>query len=331
MTKQIFWLRETAKGGWVTPFAYTGELPLYLKDHIEIIPAAEIHLPYLERSQSLYEKQPLALHYDKSGAAILSPEEEGAEYVTRYQVALALAAAVHGVEDGGFHLTAGDGVALDGMESIGWHKPPIERKHGFFRAWDAVSRAFQPCLRERFPAAYFADIERFRDTKAAAPVLLFAASSPFLTRTRSVFTYDLLDHESVEKFYRSAERGLPAVLAATEARLINAGMADLASFYAPSKAHRILDLVRRDRNPMRSVIFSESMLFDEFFRLAHAMYDFGASRRPLKTAPKVADEFVRHLHTRLRRFYNSVPMQQLAMPLFLAVTHALYESRSPVK
>ena len=184
MTKQIFWLRESPSGGWVTPFAYTGELPAPLLEQIENIPSDEIHLPYLERSTSLVEVLPLAVHSDPAGVAILSPEAGDEEYVTRYQVTLALAAAAHGDEDPGFHLTCGDGTAIDGRDSMGWSNPPVERERCFFNVYRLVSRAFQRCLRDRFLEAYFADPERYRDTEKAWPVLLFAASAPLSASRR---------------------------------------------------------------------------------------------------------------------------------------------------
>ena len=328
MTKQIFWLRESSSGAWATPFAYTGELPPPILEQIEIISSNEIHLPYLERSKSISDVLPLVPHCDPAGIAILAPEDGGGEYVTRYQVMLALAAAANGYEDPGFRLSNGDGTAIDGRESIGWAKPPIERQHRFFRVYRMVSRAFQQCLRDRFPEAYFTGPDCYSDTASAWPVLLFAASTPFMSRSRHVFNYDVLDNESIERFYRSAERGLPRVLADVEAKLLAAGMTDLAKLYAPSQSRRIVAFVKRDRNPMRSLLLAESMLFNQFFELAHTMHELCTGQRPLRTAPTAATEFVRQLHCRLRRFYDNVPVPQLAMPLFIAVTHALYESKS---
>lgn len=331
MTKQIYWLRESACGGWATPFAYTGELPASLREQIETIPSGEIHLPYLERSKSISDVLPLALHCDPAGVAILSPADAGEEYLAWYKVMLALAAAAHGVEDAGFHLACGDGTAMDGRESIGWMNPPVERHARFYRVYRMASRAFQRCLRDRFPDAYFADPERYRDTEKAWPILLFAASTPLMSKSRSIFNYDVLDNDLIDRFYRSAGRGLPRILAAVEKKLLDAGLTDLAKLYAPARSRRIVEFVKRDRNPMRSLLLAESLLFNEFFGLAHRMHELGTAQRPLRSAPAIASEFVRALHVRLRRFYCNVPVLQLAMPLFAAFTHALYESRDTIE
>jgi hypothetical protein len=331
MTKQIFWLRESAIDGWAPPFLYTGELPAQLQAQIENIPSNEIHLPYLERSGSLADALPLRLNVDPAGMVVLTPERGDGEYLSRYQVMLTLAAAAHGGEDAGFRLSNGDGTAIDGRESIGWRLPPIERQRRFLPVYRMVSHAFQLCLRERFPGAYFADIDRYHDTAAAWPVLLFAASAPFTSKSRHGFNYDVLDNASIDRFYRSAERRLPPVLAAVEAKLKAAGLSDIAKQYSPARSRSIVAFVKRDRNPMRSMLLAEARLFNEFFQLARTMHDLCSEKRPLRTAPKEASEFVRALHIRLRRFYANVPVLELAMPLFLAVTHALYESRSIVK
>jgi hypothetical protein len=339
MPQQIFWLRESASGAWITPFAFSGELPAEfpaeLREQIAGLPFDEVHLPYLQRAQTLEDVPPAVDLCDLEDRTIIKPAGAGIDYVNRYQILLALAAAAHGVEEPRFRLTDYGGHVIEGREASAWADPPIERERRFFGVYRMVSRAFQQCMRERLPAAYFTVAGRYMDTETAWPVLLLAASTPFVSRSRSAFTYDVLDLDSVEKFYRSAERGLPRVLAGVEAKLLADGMKELAKSYAPARAERILAFVKRDRNPMLSLLLAEAMLFDEYFRFAHIMHDLcapGANhRREIRKVSTAAWEFVRALHSRLRRFYNGVPMQQLVMPLFLAVTHALYESKRTVK
>ena len=299
------------------------------------MPFQEIHLPYLQRAQILEELPTAAEFCSLVDRTIIKPAEAGNEYLNRYQVMLTLAAAAHGVQDPRFRLTGSDGLVLEGREASAWADPPIEREHRFFGVYRMVSRAFQRSMREHVPAAYFSVAGRYNDTETAWPILLFAASNPFVSRTRSTLTYDVLDHDSVEKFYRSAARGLPRVLAGVEAKLLADGMTDLALSYAPMRADRIMAFVKRDRNAMLSLLSGEAMLFDDHFRFAHVMHDLCAPsatrHREIRKISTAASEFVRTLHSRLRRFYNGVPMHQLVMPLFLAVTHALYESKRTVK
>ncbi len=332
MTKNIIWLRQSPSGAWATPFVLpaklTREVPKQLRSQLELYPHSEIHLPYLERKQTLPDVSQLQLLSDIPGRAFLVPPNAGPDYLTRYQIMLAIAAAVHEVKLPPFCLAAEDGTVLEGRESIAWLKPPIERQRHYFRVCRAVSRAFQLHLRNRFTAAYFSDMERFRDTEKAWPVLLFAASRPFEGKLRSALTYEVLDHQSVDKFYRSATRGLPRVLAAVQERLVANGYADIARAYSPARTQNIVQSVQRDRNPMRSLLLSQSLLFEVFFRFVNKVHGLADSQRTLRTAPAVAAKFVFELRSHLRRFYNNIPMSELALPLFLCATHAMFEARS---
>ena len=340
MTRNLFWLRESASGGWITPYAFSedalpADLPADLKKNFLAMSYTEVHLPYTEWRQPLPDRPLIFLCPCLEGRVILQHPETNREYIDRYQIMLSMAAAAHGVEEPRFRLLGAYGRSLDARECSAWANPPFEREGRFFGVYKMVSRAFQQTMREMLPALYFANVQRYMDTEMAYPMLLLAASSPFRGRNRSTLTYDVLDLDSVDKFYRSAQRGLPRVLAGVEAKLLEDGLTELAKAYAPSRAERVLAFVKRDRNPMRSLLLAEASLFDDFLRFAHRMHDLCAEgplrRRQIRKIPTATSEFVRTLHSRLRRYYNGVPMYGLTMPLFMSVTHALYESRKTVK
>jgi len=221
--------------------------------------------------------------------------------------------------------------AANRMPAGGWTNPPLEREGGYRSVWKRVARTSQLFMREHFAATYFSDRTRYGNTRMAWPVLLFAASKPYFSTETYAFTYDLLDDEAVAKFYRSAARGLPALLEKVEAELSAAGMTELAKQYAPWRTPDIVAFVERDRNPMYTLLHSEAMLLDDLLRLGRRMRGIAAQPRTLPTAEAVAAEFSRGLHTRLRRFYRKAPVEELAVPLFLAVTKVLNEGLGVVE
>jgi len=96
-----------------------------------------------------------------------------------------------------------------------WLRAPDERSGGFFPAFARISVALQEALRERVPAAYFENLENYRDTKKAYPMLVYRASRPFRARTRTELTYDVLNPATLARVFRSAKQCLPELLAST--------------------------------------------------------------------------------------------------------------------
>lgn len=203
-----------------------------------------------------------------------------------------------------------------------WTLAPDERSADFFPAFARISVALQRALRAEVPRAYFASLENFSDTKRAYPMLLYQASRPFRARMRTELTYDVLNPATLARVFRTAKQCLPELLAATELRLADAGLGEIARNYQPRRSANIVDAVQRlsrSRRCLYVLIRTENVLMNALIDLA----GFGALRPKDRTKRKAL--FEKRWTFELRRIYPGIDCLNLAAPLFDAATDALAE------
>jgi hypothetical protein len=201
-----------------------------------------------------------------------------------------------------------------------WLLAPDERSPDFFLAYARVSVALQQTLRANLPAIYFANLENFRDTKKAYPMLLYQASHPFRARLRTELTYDVLNPATLARVFRSARQSLPEVLALTELRLAAHGLEDLARCYQPRHSAAIVDAVQRlskSRRCLYVLIRTENVLMN-------ALIDLGGLGR-LRTRDQLKRKalFEKRWTFELRRIYPGIDCLSLATPLLDSTTRGL--------
>src|SRR5271165_868308 len=100
-----------------------------------------------------------------------------------------------------------------------WFEAPRERTPSFFPTYIRVSVAVQACLRRRLPEIYLDDIQRFRDTRMVYPLLVYAASRPFSSQSRTDFSYDILNPKLMRRFHYSVRQNMPRLLDQASQRL----------------------------------------------------------------------------------------------------------------
>ena len=203
-----------------------------------------------------------------------------------------------------------------------WKHAPRERSAGFFPAFARISVALQRTLRQSVPAVYFEDLENFRDTKKAYPMLVYRASRPFRARTRTDLTYDVLNPATLARVFRSAKQCLPELLPEIEHRLRAAGWDDSARHYQPKRSSDIVDSVQRlskSRRCLHVLIRCESMLMNALIDLAGL-----GTLRPKPQLKRIA-AFEKRWSFELRRIYPGIDCLSLAPELLDAATDALVE------
>ena len=201
-----------------------------------------------------------------------------------------------------------------------WLSAPPERSAGFFPEFARISVALQCALRDRVPAVYFENLENYRDTQRAYPMLVYRASRPFRARMRTELNYDVLNPAALARVYRSAKQFLPAVLQQTEARLANAGLADVARHYRAKRTLDIVDSVQRlskSRRCLYVIIRSEGVLMNALIELG----GLGALN-PKQQASRIAS-FQKRWTYQLKRLYPGTDFLGLAPDLLNAATNGL--------
>ena len=197
---------------------------------------------------------------------------------------------------------------------------PAERSAAFLPTFARISVALQLALREHVPALYFKKPERFRDWKAAYPMLVYQASRPFRGRVRTELTYDVLNPRLMTVLFRRAKANLSPLLERVEGDLHAAGLPDVAKHYAPRRAHEIIKSVQRlsaSRRCLYLLVRGEGAMVDALIELT-GLRAVSASEQAKRLAA-----FRKKWQFQLRRLYPAEDFCSLAPALLEAAKHAL--------
>ena len=217
--------------------------------------------------------------------------------------------------------------ALGGAAAAGWLRAPGERDPRYLSIYGQLSLAVQRALRRWLPYAYFVSTDRYRDTGMAWAMIAYRGSRPFVGRTRTELTRDVLGPMVLPRLVRSSHLPVRAELARVKALLNAHGLPELAAEYAPKRTSEILHLVQRDRRRLLAVLSAETGIIDELLKLAVSCKEASSGfRRPVKMLSHVAASFTDSVSGRLRRVFGGVDLGLAAIPIFLEATRSLADA-----
>jgi hypothetical protein len=165
-------------------------------------------------------------------------------------------------------------------------------------------------------------VDRFREIKTAAPMLVYQASPPFRGKKRSELTYDVLNPALLAMLFRRSKPKLIELLTNVELRLRGEGHHDLAAQYSPNRAASMLHNVQRlakSRRYLSLLIRGESVLVDALVQLS------GIGNLPRKAQIRRWATFGKRWNYQLRRLYPGCNCTKLA-PVLLAAAAAVMHS-----
>ncbi len=200
-----------------------------------------------------------------------------------------------------------------------WLGAPEERNPAFFPVFARVSVAVQTALRERVPGAYFGDWDKYSDTKAAYPMLVYQASRPFQGKLRSELTYDVLNPKTLSTLFRTVKLALPDLLDLVETKLRDSGRNETAAKYARRRAPDILqsvDRLSKSRKCLYVLIHGEAMLINALIELA------GLGSLTAKEQARRVASFEKKWNFQLRRLYPGSDFTWLAPAILDAASRA---------
>jgi len=203
-----------------------------------------------------------------------------------------------------------------------WLRTPAEENLTFLASFVRMSMAIQAKLRETVPVEYFASVDRFRDPKTAAPMLVYQASPPFRGKKRAELTYDVLNPALLAMLFRRSKPRLIELLTSVELRLRAEEHHDLAAQYSPNRAASILNNVQRlskSRRYLSLLIRGESVLVDALVQLS------GIGSLPPPAQIRKWATFGKRWNYQLRRLYPGCNCTKLA-PVLLAAAAAVMHS-----
>jgi hypothetical protein len=205
-----------------------------------------------------------------------------------------------------------------------WLAAPPERSALFFPCFSAISLAIQKALRERIPVVYFANTAQFAITRTAYPVLIYQASRPYRARTKTDFTYDVLNQRMMASFFRIVKPNLGAVLSTVVDRLRSEARDELVRPYQP---HRVLEVIASVQKRSAStkllydLLVGESVLVNELLRMG------GFGKKLPREQTKIATTLFRNWDYHLRRLCTGHDFRWLGPELFEIATNALIEQQ----
>jgi hypothetical protein len=198
-----------------------------------------------------------------------------------------------------------------------WLRTPAEDSVTFLESFVRMSMAIQAALRDTLPAQYFASVDRFREIKSAAPMLVYQASPPFRGKKRSELTYDVMNPALLAMLFRRSKPKLTELLTNVEQRLRTEGHHELAAQYSPNRAASILHDVQRlakSRRYLSLLIRGESVLIDALVQLS------GIGNLPPKAQIRRWATFGKRWNYQLRRLYPGCNCTKLAAVLLGAAS-----------
>jgi hypothetical protein len=201
-----------------------------------------------------------------------------------------------------------------------WLDAPTEKTAGFLDAFRLVSMALQRTLRQQLPAAYFTDLERYRDLETARAILIYQASRVYRDKRRWDLTRDVMNPTAVALLIRMARKPLGEKLSEVETALRSAGMEDLAPEYSRSRLRHILRRVqrlRRSRRCLGVLMRGESAMVDALVQLGGLRHLSPQDQNIRKAVWK------KKWITELRRMYPQTNFEAFAPILLQAATRAL--------
>ena len=219
-------------------------------------------------------------------------------------------------------------LSIPGSLVSAWLEIPEERSLAFYHALSAVSTAVQKSLRTWLPYVYFSDLDNYDAQELAYSLLVYQAGKPFSRKTRSDFTYDVLNSDSVALAFRYAGRRLPEIVRSVQQLLLASGKTQTAQNYTGKQSRRIISSVKRGYRYFHSLLAADAYFMGELINLGHRGRKLGTDLQesPATATSKLARyvrDFVKALHTKLRRFYGGQELFHFASLMLIEATRAL--------
>jgi hypothetical protein len=209
-----------------------------------------------------------------------------------------------------------------------WGQMPLQRDADYLEKFTRLSLALQEMGRYWLPALYLADGERYDAPNAVWPLLVYAASQPFVDRKRSQYGYDPMSPYSVQRAAATALAQLPALLAPIHRGLRSAGRAHAAEHYAPGRARHIVAVVQRHPRRLASLLAGDAFFLEHCFHVASLARELRslARRNPAQALRKLSQftaDIVKASNRGLKRLYGDACYRGLGSLYLLEATRVL--------
>jgi len=126
----------------------------------------------------------------------------------------------------------------------------------------------QEMTRHWLPALYLTSPAQFDSPNAVLPLLVYAASRPYVARNGAEFGYGALSPNMVQRAAASASPRLPEILTPLYESLKASGRPRTAEFYSPERAKLIVSSVQRQPRALATLLAGDTFLLEYCFQIA---------------------------------------------------------------
>ena len=209
-----------------------------------------------------------------------------------------------------------------------WSQLPLKREADYVDRFMWLSLALQEMGRYWLPALWLADAGCYEAPNVAWPVLVYAASQPFVDRKRGQYGYDPMIPNSVQRAASTALNHLPELLAPIHRDLRAAGLASTAEHYAPRRSRQIVAAVQRHPRGLTNLLAGDSFFLEHCFHIAGLARELRplARRNPSQGLRKLAqftEDIVKSSQRGLKRLHAAAGCRDLGALYLLEATRFL--------
>lgn len=209
-----------------------------------------------------------------------------------------------------------------------WCHAPVKRDARYLDKFLQLSQAMQEMTRHWLPALCLSSPARFDSPNTVLPLLVYAASHPYVDRRQVEFGYGAMSPNMVERAAASATQRLPETLAPLYERLRASGRRRTAELYSPERARLIVSAVQRKPRAFATLLAGDTFLLEYCFQIAGMCRDLRglAGRNPAQALRKLSqfsDEIVKGCRKGMKQFYADEAYRGLGSIYLLEATRVL--------
>ncbi len=209
-----------------------------------------------------------------------------------------------------------------------WCHAPLKRDAGYLDKFLQLSLSMQEMTRHWLPALYLSSPTRFDSPNAVLPLLVYAASRPYVERKRAEFGYGAMSPNMVQRAATSATARLPEILAPLYESLRASGRLRTAQLYSPDRTRLIVSAIQRQPRSLAALLAGDAFLLEYCFQIAGMCRELRAvaGRNPARALRKLAqfsEDIVKSCRKGMKRVYADEPYRGLGAVYLLEATRVL--------
>ena len=194
-----------------------------------------------------------------------------------------------------------------------WRQAPKERTPSYFPTYSAVSRAMQAAMRGWVREWFQANPDILMRPQTAYPILVYQCTRPFAGKKTNIFTYDILETETLDKAFSSAAKALSRELKTLDTKRFNWFTRE---HYFAYRNNEVVKHVKKNRRAIYKMLTVDTVLMD-------SVLNFAVVDIPTVGLDAAVKMLRRAFEIQLRRFSTEIDMTVRVDELLKVATDAL--------